>query len=154
MVVAGRVTDDGAMNEAATPPVTGVPKPLVIDCTERLTSPVKVPVGETVTTSVCGALPAGMVRSSSAGLSVNPPVWTVTWIVVCDVLPPASVPVIFSSYVPTGVPSATFTVAVLDPPIATEAVAAPAKVAVMPVTDVPYSSVAALVRVTVPVSVP
>jgi hypothetical protein len=52
------------------------------------------------------------------------------------------------------VPVATFTVAVLDPPIATEAVAAPAKVAVMPVTDVPYSSVAALVRVTVPVSAP
>ena len=51
-------------------------------------------------------------------------------------------------------PVATLTVAVLEPPIATEAVEAPAKVAVMSVTDVPYSSVAALVRVTVPVSAP
>jgi hypothetical protein len=72
MVVAGRVTDDGAANDEVIPPVivfpllsvpvTVFPELLVIDSTERLTSPVKVPVGETVTTSVCGALPAAKVR--------------------------------------------------------------------------------------------
>jgi hypothetical protein len=145
----GNVTADVA-SVAVTPLVTVVPALFVIDATARLTLPVNVPSGVTVTVSCNGALPAGMVTSVCAGVKVKLPVCTVSSTTALEVFNPESVPVILTTYVPGAVVDGIVTVPVPELPMAT---AAPKETA-GPVIVVPYPSVTTPVRVTLPVSLP
>jgi len=145
----GNVTDDVA-SVAVTPLVTVVPALFVIDATARLTLPVNVPSGVTVTVSCNGALPAGAVTSVCAGVKVKLPVCTVSSTTALEVFNPESVPVILTTYVPGAVVDGIVTVPVPELPMAT---AAPKETA-GPVIVVPYPSVTTPVRVTLPVSLP
>jgi len=76
---------------AITPPA-GFPDASVMDVTVTVTPPVNEPIDETVITSDWVGLPPAAVIDALAGVTVNPPVWTVAWMVAVDEFPLASVP--------------------------------------------------------------
>ena len=138
-------------NVAVAAPVTSVPSESVIEVTVSDTGPVNELSGETVITSACGALPAASVIDELAGVTVNPPVWTVTVIDAVAVFPPESVPITLTRYIPTAADELTAIAAVLgEPTIA----AVPPNVTLTPVAVFPNSSVTFPVSVTFPDPVP
>jgi hypothetical protein len=147
----GNVTDDVA-SVAVTPLVTVVPALFVIDATARLTLPVNVPSGVTVTVSCNGALPAGAVTSVCAGVKVKLPVCTVSSTTALEVFNPESVPVILTTYVPGAVVDGIVTVPVSALPMGT----VPLKLTdgAGAVTGTPKSSVTVPASVILPISLP